>query len=137
MSLAVLAKAIAVAVCAAFTATLYLVALSKIEHPSLAGYEMTWVRAGATLTATLFASFTIGFPVALLTFFLARRHLIQLPATLAMVTVLAGIMMVLSSYWIAEEDGVLIFGIPAFLAALTYGILGWFWILRPLRASQS
>ena len=44
--------------------------------------------------------------------------------------------MLLTSYAIAEEEGVLALGIPAFIAALTYGILGWFWILRPLRASE-
>ena len=53
-----------------------------------------------------------------------------------MIAVLAGIMMVLASYAIGEGGGILFLGIPAFLAALTYGILGWFWILRPLRKSQ-
>lgn len=50
-----------------------------------------------------------------------------------MVAVLAGIMMILTSYVIGDEMGVLVLGIPAFLAALTYGILGWFWILKPLQ----
>ena len=84
----------------------------------------------------LLGSFTIGYPVALLAFYLSWRHLVASPTTLAMVSVLAGIMMLLTSYAIAEEEGVLALGIPAFIAALTYGILGWFWILRPLRASE-
>ena len=41
--------------------------------------------------------------------------------------------MVLTSYAIADEEGVFLLGIPAFIAALTYGILGWFWILKPLQ----
>jgi hypothetical protein len=85
------------------------------------------------LPVAIAGSFGIGFPVALLTFLFSWRHLAQSSATLAIVAVLAGIMMILTSYAIADEEGVFLLGIPAFVAALTYGILGWFWILKPLQ----
>ena len=136
MTLAIYVKSLAIAVCAALMATLYFGALSEIQHPSLAGYEMTWVRAGVTLMLTLFASFAIGLPIALLTFLFSSQHLAKSPTALAMVCVLAGIMMVLASFALADQRGVVTLGIPAFIAALTYGILGWFWILKPLRKAE-
>ncbi|MEM7700573.1 MAG: hypothetical protein AAF251_01415 [Pseudomonadota bacterium] len=136
MSLAIFLKAIAIAICAGLAAWGYFVA-GSLGGGGLADDLPRSIEVGIWLLwPTLFASFTIGFPVALLTFVLARRHLVQSPTTLAMVTVLAGIMMVLTSYWIAEEDGVLALGIPAFIAALTYGILGWFWIIKPMQRAE-
>lgn len=136
MTIAIFFKAIVIAVCAGLAAWAYFIA-GSLGGGGLADDLSKSIEVGLWLLwPTLFASFTIGFPVALLTFVLARRHLVQSPTTLAMATVLAGIMMVLTSYWIAEEGGVLALGIPAFIAALTYGILGWFWILRPLRRAE-
>jgi len=135
VTLLVFAKAILIAICAALAAWAYFVMSSNIDGFSPRASGMSAERAGGALMMTLFGSFTIGLPVALLTFLLSWRHLANSPTTLAMVTVLAGIMMVITSYAIGKETGVLILGIPAFLAALTYGILGWFWVLKPLRNS--
>jgi hypothetical protein len=87
----------------------------------------------AFLPMALLGSFSVGLPIAALTFVFAGKHLANSPATLAMVTVLAGIMLVLASYALASEVGVLALGIPSFIAALTFGVLGWFWVLRPMR----
>ncbi|MEM1289721.1 MAG: hypothetical protein AAGH60_15330 [Pseudomonadota bacterium] len=133
MTLAVIWKAVLIAVCAALSVLAYFALGSTLDGILDGGHGFTSDAAVGTLGAALFGSFTIGLPVALLTFLLSWRHLAQSPATLAMVAVLAGIMMILTSYVIGDEMGVLVLGLPAFVAALTYGILGWFWILKPLR----
>lgn len=84
----------------------------------------------------LLGNFVIGLPIALLVFWLAHKHLVRSPTTLAMVSVLAGIMMILASFAMGDSEAVLALGLPAFVAALTYGLLGWFWILRPMRKSM-
>ena len=54
-----------------------------------------------------------------------------------MVAVLAGIMLMLASFVLADEAGVLVLGIPAFIAVITFAVLGWFWILRPMRRGEA
>ena len=137
MTLGVFVKALVIAVCAGLTAWSYFAAGWAADGLLFDDPSRSFDRGIWLLWPTLFGSFTIGLPVALLTFLLSWRHLVQSPTTLAIVTVLAGIMMILTSYAIGKEGGVLALGIPAFIAALTYGILGWFWILRPLRASAT
>jgi len=136
LTLVVFAKAILIAVCAGLAAWAYFMLSSVVEgfSPDRPGPDLE--LASGVLGMTLFGSFAVGLPVALVTFLLSWRHLAHSPTTLAMVAVLSGIMMVLTSYAIADEVGVLTLGIPAFLAALTYGILGWFWVLKPLRNSS-
>ncbi len=114
-------------------ASLYFAAPLVFEAPLRTGPGYTLESAARTLGPTLIGSFSIGLPVSMLTYLFSSKHLAQSPQTVAMVAVLAGIMMILASYAIGDEEAVLILGIPAFIAALTYGVLGWFWILKPLR----
>lgn len=137
MTLAILAKAIAISVCAAAMATLYFVAALVFDTPLRTGAGYSLASASRTFMPSLMGSFAIGLPVALMTYFLSGKHLAQSPLTVAMVAVLAGVMMILTSYALGDEEAVRILGIPAFIAALTYGILGWFWILKPLRKVNS
>lgn len=132
MSVAVLSKFLIIAVCAGVLAAMFLLSLEGIDNLSRQR-EVSVELFGALVAVSVMSSFAIGLPVALLIFALSWRQLMTSPTTLAMTTILAGIMMVLASYAIGDETGVLILGIPAFIAALTYGILGWFWILRPLQ----
>ena len=103
---------------------------------------MSWLPAGllvgfATITTllptALLGSFAIGLPIAILVFCFAGAELAKSFTTLAAMTFLAGIMLLLASYAVAGEGGVKLLGIPAFIAAVTYGVLGWFWILKPLQ----
>lgn len=87
------------------------------------------------LYGSLTGSFAIGLPVALLVFWMSHRHLAASPTVLAMIVVLAGIMMLLASFVIGDAEGMIVLGVPAFLAAATFGVLGWFWIIRPMRNS--
>ena len=130
MTLAVFAKFLVTAVCAGFLAASFLVVIEGEEY-------LTNELIGGLVAVSVMSSFLIGLPVALLIFALSWRQLMNSPTQMAMTTVLAGIMMVLTSFAIGDEAGVLLLGIPAFIAALTYGILGWFWILKPLRKANS
>ena len=130
MTLAVFAKFLVTAVCAGFLAASFLVVIEGEEY-------LTNELIGGLVAVSVMSSFLIGLPVALLIFALSWRQLMNSPTQMAMTTVLAGIMMVLTSFAIGDEAGVLLLGIPAFIAALTYGILGWFWILKPQRKANS
>lgn len=123
-------KSLGIAACAGITPLLYLFALPTF-YPT---WEMNDQALGGLLFYTSLGSFLIGLPIALLTFWLSREHLIGSPQTLAMIAVLAGIMMMLASFVIGDENGVIVLGVPAFIAAITFGALGWFWILVPLRS---
>ncbi|MEM6856238.1 MAG: hypothetical protein AAF559_00070 [Pseudomonadota bacterium] len=129
--LAFLGKVVAITMCAALSATAYLAVLQALTMPPDVPYHFSWDFWSFAYVITLAITCIIGLPVALLTYLFARRHLEQSPATLAMIAVLAGIIMVLTSYAIGDEETVLNLGIPAFAAAITYGILGWFWIVKP------
>lgn len=129
MTLVIFGKAIIIAICAALVAWGYLLAFSQYSGGDLAtpGYR------GVMLYGSLIGSFAIGLPVALLVFWLSHRHLVGSPFTLAIIVVLSGIMMILASFVIGDSGGVIVLGLPAFMAAATFGLLGWFWILKPLR----
>ncbi|MEL7518856.1 MAG: hypothetical protein AAFN48_07875 [Pseudomonadota bacterium] len=132
MRFTLLLKSLAIAFSAGVLAWLPLAITWAFEMDGLSGLP----AALAALPFALMGSICVGLPVAVLTFLFAGRHLASSPTTLAMVATLAGIMMVLTSYAIAEEAGVVTLGIPAFIAALTYGILGWFWIIKPIRRAE-
>ncbi|MEM7778932.1 MAG: hypothetical protein AAF697_00915 [Pseudomonadota bacterium] len=89
----------------------------------------------ALLLPALIGSFGIGLPVALVTFHLSWRHLVYEPSTLIIIATLAGVMMMLTSFVLLGDEGLLALGLPSFVASATFAILGWFWILRPLRNS--
>lgn len=124
-----LGKSVVIALCAAVVAWFYLLAMVSYSGADLLDTSYS----GLMLQGTLLGSLTIGLPVSLLTLSMARRHLLQSPRTLAMIVALAGVMMVLASYALAEREGMIMLGAPAFLAAIVYGAMGWFWILRPMR----
>ncbi|MGB3469456.1 MAG: hypothetical protein WBA51_01370 [Erythrobacter sp.] len=86
----------------------------------------------ASLSVALLGSFTVGLPVALLTFHLAWRHLVQSPVTLAMIACLSGVMMMLTSFVLLGREGLITLGLPSFIAAGTFGLLGWLWIIKPI-----
>ena len=128
-----IAKGIVIAICAAVAAWAYLFAFTLYREE---GAGLDWAIGEASVATFLFAllgTFAVGLPIALFTFRFSAGHLAQSFTTLAMVAVLAGIMLVLASFVVGDRAGVLVLGIPAFIAALTFGLLGWFWILRPMR----
>ncbi|MEO0461869.1 MAG: hypothetical protein AAF127_01980 [Pseudomonadota bacterium] len=88
---------------------------------------------GLLFALALIGSFGIGLPVALLVLWLAGKQIAQNPQILAMIVALSAIMLMLASFAVGGEIAMFTLGLPSALAALTYGILGWFWILRPLR----
>lgn len=81
----------------------------------------------------LAGNFVVGLPVAVLVYVLARKHLVQAPATLATISVLAGVMLILASFVIGDTRGALIFGLPAFASAITFGAAGYLLLIRPQR----
>ena len=129
----IVGKGVVIAACAAVAAWLYIACLTI--HLGMAP-GMEWIACEASAGTFLFSligSLAIGLPIALLVFWMSGKHLRNSPATLAMIVVLAGIMMVLASFVIGDEEGVAVLGVPAFICAVTFGVLGWFWIIRPMR----
>ena len=133
-ALALVAKGVVIAICAAVAAWAYLFALTLYQGNGAGGAEwITGEASRASFLVALLGTFAVGLPIALFTFRFSGKHLAQSFTSLAMVAVLAGIMLLLASFVLADEAGVLVLGIPAFIAALTFGGLGWLWILRPMR----
>lgn len=88
------------------------------------------------LPIALIGSYAVGLPVAVLTFWLARKHLIERPSTLAIIAPLAGLMMTLASFLLMDAAAAVLFGVPCLIAATTYALLGWYWILKPMREAE-
>jgi len=131
--LPILGKAIVIAICAAVAAWVYSL-LYAIAFSG--GWEVSNFPY-VTLVGSFLGSFTIGLPIALLTYWLSHAHLVRSPATLSMIVALAAIMMILASYVVAAWEGVMVLGYPASIAAITYGLLGWIWILLPMRSQRA
>ena len=91
--------------------------------------------AGGLFQIALAGSFGIGLPIALATFMMARRHLASSPSTLVLIVLLVGVMIALTSLVLLDASAAFLFGIPSLLAAATYAVLGWLWVLRPMRVS--
>lgn len=127
--LTLVGKSVLIAIAAALAAWLYLLGFAGISGGELStrGYV------GVMLYGSLAGSFGLGLPIALMVYWMASHHLAQSPKLLAMIALLAGIMMILASYVIGQEEGVVLLGMPAFFAALTFGGLGWLWIVKPIR----
>ncbi|MDJ0977731.1 MAG: hypothetical protein QNI87_04275 [Erythrobacter sp.] len=77
----------------------------------------------------------VGFPVALLTLQFSGRHMARSLTTFAMIVALAAIMVVLASFAIGGAFIAYWIGLPSIAAVLTYALLGWFWIVTPLRSA--
>lgn len=126
-------KSIVIAILAAVAAWAYLFALTLYQDGLQAADWVTGEASVGSFLVALLGTFAVGLPIALFTFLWSGKHLAQSVTTLAMVAVLAGIMLVLASYVLASDAGVLMLGIPAFIAAITFAVLGWYWILKPKR----
>jgi fluoride ion exporter CrcB/FEX len=123
-------------------AVIALVAAIAAWAPVAVSFAMDGAAFDATfylglLAVALLGSFAIGLPVALITFHLSWRQLAQAPITLALVAVLSGVMMMLASFVLLGREGLLALGIPSFIAAATFGLLGWLWIVKPIRTGDA
>ncbi len=85
----------------------------------------------------LLGSFAVGLPIALLCFFLAGVHLRGSPKTVFLMANLASVMLMLASFAIADQFGVIFLGIPSAIAANVFAALGYLWILKPQREALS
>ena len=127
--LSLIAKGIAIAVFAAMASWAYLFAIALNE-----GHGVEWARGSESaliFSVALLGTFAIGLPIAFFAYRFSALHMAQSFVTLAMVAVLSGIMLILASFVVGDMVGVRLLGIPAFIAAITFGLLGWFWIIRP------
>ena len=126
------AKGIIIAALAAITASGYVYALFFFgSGPDGAiSTELLLTVFGVALVGT----YSIGLPIAFFTYRFSAQHMAKSVETLAMVAVLSGIMLIIASFVVGDRLGVMYLGIPAFIAAITFAVLGWFWILRPMRA---
>ncbi|MBV7260013.1 hypothetical protein [Erythrobacter crassostreae] len=76
-------------------------------------------------------SYAVGFPIALLVYFLAGEQLARWPSTIFVIGVLSAVMITLASFTLADRYAALLFGGGSLFAALTYATLGWFWVIKP------
>lgn len=128
MSLSVIARSVLIALIAGVAAwlpfTLDVVFWSGSAAPSNLHLLL--------LAFALCGSLLIGLPIALVTFHLAWKQLVHAPLTLAMIASLSGVMMMLTSFVLWGEPGLVTIGLPSFIAAGTFGLLGWLWIIKPI-----
>ena len=88
------------------------------------------------LPLALLGSFAVGLPIALLTFWLAGKELMQSPSPVFFAANLAGIMLIMVTFLLGDLIGAVFYGLPSLMAANVFAFLGWFWILRPLREAS-
>ena len=88
------------------------------------------------LPLALLGSFAVGLPVALLCFFLAGKELRRAPSTVFLMANCAGFVLLTSSAVLGDLLGLIMLGVPSFVAANIFAALGWFWILKPERDQE-
>ena len=133
MNSGVLAKSILIAACAAAIAWLPVGIMFTAEM----GPEIVMSGLGLLFKFAMLGSFAVGLPIALLVFWLAGGQLAQNPSILATVVALSCVMLLLASFVIGGVPVMFLNGLPCVLAALTYGVLGWLWILKPMRKDRN
>lgn len=131
MILALIAKALLIALLSAFVAWLP----AALFWTQDIDPELRLATMMAMIPIAMLGSFCVGLPVAGLTLFLASRSLIARPATVFIIANFAASIMALASYALGDMFAVIVLGIPAFLAANTYAALGLIWIIQPMRTS--
>ena len=130
--LSLLGKALVIAICAAVTPALTLAVVSAVlENGGAMSLQATY----SLFAVSLLGSFMIGFPVAMLVYFMAWRHLVRFPTTLVLITFLSVVVMTIASFVIGGAGGIAFLGLPAAFAAVTYAGLGYLWIIRPMRTA--
>lgn len=122
-------KSVAIAVVAALVAWLPMAVLVTWDMD----LELRVPTAIRLLSVSLLGTLAIGLPVTLLTYFLARKELEKSFKTVLLTANLAGIVMLLVTTVLGNLFGGFVFGIPSILAANTFAVLGWFWIIKPHR----
>ena len=132
-SVRVISKMAVIALIAAFAAWLR-VALVFAGSMDAATWPPTM---GRMFLVALLGSFGIGFPIAATIFFLARRELARAPSSLVLIVILVGVMIALTSFILLDESAAIIFGVPSLFAASAYALLGWLWLLKPLREAAN
>ncbi|MEM6828178.1 MAG: hypothetical protein AAF553_09565 [Pseudomonadota bacterium] len=130
MSVAIAAKLLAIALIAALAASAAFGALLAFNG----AFNQTAYNA---FSIAVLGSYAIGFPVAFLTFQFAGRHMAASPSTIAMIAALSSVMLLLASFAIGDVGAMYWLGIPSVIAVVTYAVLGWFWIVRPMRGAQT
>ncbi len=132
MTIGLILRALLIALLAALAAWLPLAVLVAldIDVGIIPSYSVL------LLPLALFGSFALGLPIALLVYWLAGKSLTGSPKTVFMMANLAGVMMMLASFVLAGESGIRLLGIPSWIAANVYALLGWFWILKPGRVES-
>ncbi len=132
MTLNVIGKAMLIALCAAIAAWLPVAIMMTTGLDS----GLRAAMALSLLPLALLGSFAIGLPISLIAFLWTKNHVMTSVTTLFVMANLAGIVLILTSFVLLKEEGVYILGIPSFIAANTFAILGWLWIIRPLRRAR-
>ncbi|BDI61147.1 hypothetical protein [Qipengyuania nanhaisediminis] len=132
MILVVIAKSVAIAAVAALAAWLPMAILFASGTDGSSGATF----AVQLLPVALLGSFAIGLPVALLVLFLASDTLIRKIGAVLMAANLARVMMILVTSLLWGQFGALFYGVPSWIAANVFALLGWLWILKPMREAQ-
>ncbi len=126
-------KSVVIAVCAGFAAAIPVVVVNAVDSYILDTPMFQPMVFSLYLSVAMLGCFAIGLPIALLTYFLAGKHMVRFPTTLPLAAFLSVIVMTIASFVIAGPEGIVLLGFPAALSAATFAGLGWLWIIRPLR----
>jgi len=122
--LVLLGKSILIATCAGIAAWLP-VALTLFGTDFGASFPLIYLA--------LLGSFAVGLPIALLTLFLAGKAMSDRIGTVMTAANCGGFMLLLVTAVLGGPFGVLYYGVPSWIAANVFGLLGWFLILKPMR----
>ena len=133
--LALIANFIGIAIAGSVAAWVTVVAIFALERADKPITEI-WIEVYTGMFwVGLAGNFVVGLPVAVLVYALARKQMVQAPAILAMISVLSGVMLILASFVVGDARAALIFGLPAFASAITFGVVGYLFLIRPHRTS--
>jgi len=130
MAVSVIFKGIVIAFFAALAAWIPIAGLMALE----VDVGLIPSYSALLLPLAMLGSYAIGLPISLLVYFLAGPSLTAAPGIVFLMANLAGAMMTLTGFFLAERSGMMLLGLPAWLAANVFALLGWLWILKPRTA---
>ncbi len=131
MNLAVIGKFAGIALAAAIVSWLTVVTLAMTGAIPSEGFIRLDRNQSAYFPIALIGSYGVGFPIAVLVYFLSGKALVGNPAAMVTLTLLVCVMLILASFALGDGEGALILGFPSVVAAIVYAVLGWIWIIRP------
>ncbi len=131
MSWALFGKSLVIALLAGLIP--WLVFAMFLAPGNIRGWDGLFGPSIVFLPVGLLGSVAVGLPIALLTYGLAGRVMAHKPPAVFVAANLAAVMMALVLAVLGGPLTAILYGVPCWISANIFAVLGWLWILRPLR----